>query len=217
MPYDELSTFTHSTAYRPLQCVVCERFYNVADIVATIEDDSIVAHCCYVDAMEHNGHGAFERYSDSSDDPDLEDMGKALILEAWSNSGMEDDVMSNEGWGYCGRFGRFLFMVDTFGFRTFEEYADDAKAGAAFDHWYSEGWGADESDAYISHEWNGPRDTGGWSAYMDGKELHLWPRNDGSCDERRAIARVRLESMKTGYWPNLWRQNERGDLTNLSY
>lgn len=189
--------------------------------VAVIRDDSPTvaatiagtahAYACALCVDEHDSPGAFEQYRH-----DRHALGLALILEAWSNDGAEDDRMYSEGWGSCERFGRFLFTVDTSGFRSFEEYATDAKAEEEFTRYYLAGWGASEFDAYVSQEWNGRGDVSGWHVSFDGKSLDLWPRNDGTCDERRALARVRLEMMRTGYYPDVWRQGERGDVSHVS-
>lgn len=202
--YDELSTFTHPTVYRDNQCIVCERYFHDDDIVATVTDDSSSvtvasensAHCCAHCAEEHSGHGKFEA---------ADDVATALVLYQWSMTSSEDDVMTNDGWGYVGRFGRYLLMEDDRGFVTYEEYDDAVKADARFEGIYNDGMGAQEDDAYIGHE-----TYHGWRVSFAGKMLDVPARPDGSTDERRALAVVVLEMYRTGYFPNVWRENHYG-------
>ena len=162
---------------------------------------------------DHDGPGKFEAYHDP------EDLAKVQIIYHWMLDGMEDDQMWNEGWGYCGRFGQFLLMVDDRGFVTYEEYNDKADAENSFQSLWEDGWGANESDAFIGHE------RGEWYVSFDGEPLQVWgrgthghplTRNEG-IDQRRCIARVRLEAMKTGYYPPLWYQSDHGNLSLLRY
>ena len=76
--------------------------------------------------------------------------GIAQILYSWSMSSSEDDIMTSEGWGYCGRFGKFLLMEDSQGFVTYSDEGSEEAAEKEFSRLYAEGWGADEDDAYIS-------------------------------------------------------------------
>jgi hypothetical protein len=194
------------------QCIECEETKNIS-IMFNLEDSWICDAC----VRNNNGFGAFGQYK-VDDDADYEDfipLATCLILDRWSMNGMEDDYMSNEGWGYVGRFGKYLFYHDDQGFKSFEEYPDDARAQAEFDRLYKDGWGASENDAYIE----------GRNVSFDGKPLDVWGRGKWGhpvvpwrgVDERRCIARVRLEAMKTGYYPNLWIVSDHGNLTLVSY
>lgn len=167
------------------------------------EDGTEPSYCCADCIAEHDGLGKFEAHRH-----DRAELGKALILYAWSMDSSEDDFMSSEGWGYCGMFGRFLLIIDDRGAVSFQEYSDVDKAQATFDHYYSEGWGASESDAYVGHE-----GYGRLSVSFDGKPLDVWaPRHTDCISERRALARIRLEMMRTGYYPNVWMVSDHGNL-----
>lgn len=131
--YDSLSTFTHRTEARPLECSTCHRFYAAGDILATIED----VRTCRACVADHSTPGKFEAYSD-----DAEEMATVLALYASMLSSGEDDFMSSDGWGYCGRFGTFLLFEDERGAVTFEEYATSDKAQKRFDSLYDEGMAA---------------------------------------------------------------------------
>ena len=182
---------------KPAHCALCDTWKGEADMVAHIDID----WCCLDCAEAHNGPGKFEAYSDTTDEPDLESLGKCLILDQWGYDGNEDEYMSSEGWGYCGRFGNYLLYHDTSGFVTYDEYDTVAEAEKRYEILYEAGMGASEFDAYVFDE----RDK--YGASLEGKRLGVYDT------ERRAIAAVRLECMRTGYYPNLWLENERGSLT----
>ena len=180
-------------AVKPAHCALCDTWKGEADMVAKIEND----WCCLDCAEAHNGPGKFEAYRD-----DLGSLGKCLILNTWSLDGDEDEYMSSEGWGYCGRFENYLLYHDTSGFVTYDEYDTVVEAEKAYLKLYEAGMGASEDDAFIHYESNNR-----WVVGLDGKYFDTYDT------ERRAIAAVRLECMRTGYYPNLWIENERGRLT----
>jgi hypothetical protein len=193
------------------RCAVCNTTYmnkgaepimQSVPYVAKLED----SYCCAVCVTDHEGRGKFEACQGSRGE-----LGKALILYAWSQESGEDDFMSSEGYGYCGKFGQYLLFEDDRGSVAVWDEGTAEKAQWEFDRLYSEGMGASEDDAYISY------DRGRYYVSMSGKELHVWPNNFGELTERRCIARVRLEAMKTGYWPSLWLVGERGDMREGSY
>jgi hypothetical protein len=192
------------------QCIVCDR-KTVSEIAAQIDD----AVCCRACTESHDGPGAFQVYSTGDGYRDLEKLGKCLILHAWLMQGMEDDAMWNDGWGYCARFGEYLFSTDRQGFHSFEEYLSVEAAEKAFMDYYRDGWGASENDAYIENTHHG------YEISFDGKSLDVWARQSAfdprGIDEKRCIARVRLEAMKTGYYPNLWLVFDDGNLTLIEY
>jgi hypothetical protein len=194
------------------KCIECDETKNIS-IMFNLEDSWICDAC----VRDHNCFGAFDRYR-VDEDADYEDfipLATCMTLDRWSLNGMEDNYMSNEGWGYVGRFGKYLFFHDDRGFRSFEEYPDEARAEAEFDRLYAQGWGAQEDDAYIE----------GTHVSFAGKPLNVWGRGrwghpivrGEGIDQRRCIARVRLEAMKTGYYPNLWLVSDRGNLSLISY
>jgi hypothetical protein len=186
------------------QCSICnvKRFDH--QIVVRLEGTT----CCYFCVEEHDRSGMFQVYQDRP-----EELATCLILDAWNSLGEEDDFMSNEGWGYCARFGQYLLMQDSSGFITYEDYDTEEKAQKRYDELYEDGWGADENDAYIG------QDRGKWIAVFEGKHLDIWSPHhkrydyDEGITRRRALARVRLEMMRTGYYPNVWEEHERGGLT----
>jgi len=196
--YDELSTFTHPTEYRPNQCAVCSRYFCDADIAETITTDasSVTAasessgHCC-----QHCAETAGRKYDGPA----------SLILSAWAGISMEDDWMSDDSGEWVGRFGRWLLMESSTGFVTSEEFSDSDKAQARFDEIYADGMGAEEDDAYIGHEM-----YRGWHASMGGKALNVYERPDGTTDRTRALAAVVLEMYRTGFFPNIWEENHYG-------
>lgn len=159
-------------------------------------DDSIVCADCVGDA---DNPGRFEAYRG-----DRHAIGIALILEAWSNDGREDDYMSAEGWGYCAQFDRYLYMVDSSGFVTFEQHDDVSAACEEFTRLYSQGWGASEDDAYISDE---PR---GYAVSFAGKYVGTFERLN------RARACVSLKMRESGYFPSVWHVGERGSIEEIS-
>lgn len=177
-------------------CDICKQTQTLSSMAVTVDDgNGAIGYCCYVCEGEQVGHKF--------------DSAAALVLYEWDMNGSADDFMSSEGWGYCAQFGRWLLVNDDRGFVSAHEYADVAKATAEFAEWYAEGWGADESDAYVSHEGYGRVHVS-----FDGKSLDVWaPRHTDGITERRALARVRLEMMRTGYYPNVWLVNERGTLS----
>lgn len=170
--------------------------------------------CCMICAEEHNHPGKFQAYG--AVEPDIfrqhyaEQMGKCLLLYEWMSEG--DDHMSNEGWGYCARIDNYLVYEDTQGFVTFDEFGSSERAEEEFYKLYKLGWGASESDYYIT--W----DRGKYRAYDgdSGKAIELWPDIHGEIGRRRALAAVSLHMRRTGYWPDVWEEGERGNITNVS-
>ena len=187
-----------ANAVKPAHCALCDTWKGEADMVAKIEND----WCCLDCAETHNGPGKFEayHYNESSAD-ELGYLGICLILDQWGYDGNEDENMSSEGWGYCGRFGNYLLYHDTSGFVTYHEYDTVDEAVKAYLKLYEAGMGASEFDAYVFDE------RSKYGASVEGKHLGVYDT------ERRAIAAVRLECMRTGYYPDLWLENERGSLT----
>jgi hypothetical protein len=181
---------------------------------AKLEDSA----CCVPCAVAHNHPGKFEKWSyrelEDFRNHGMEDMGKALILYAWSLDSGEDNHMSNEGWGYCGMFGKFLLTENTQGFIDFDEYKDVSEAQAEFDRLYSDGWGADESDYYLQFD----NRRGRYTAYDGdaGKEIEVWEDAHGEIGRRRALASISRHMRKTGYFPSIWEVGERGDVTDIS-
>lgn len=200
MTYDHLSTFLRPTELRSCQCAVCSRWFAPADVF-TVEDEpnGTVGHACQACAAENNGPGKFEANHDD------EAVATALVLYAWSMDSGEDDQMSSEGYGYCGRFGRYLLFQDDRGFVTFEECKDVASAVRRFEELYKDGMGAQEDDAYIFF------DRGAYHVQIEGKTLGKYER------ETRARAAVSLEARRSGFYPSLWMDLERGGLRNVSY
>ena len=174
---------------------------------AKIEDSA----CCLPCAEANNHPGKFEKYSDNCGDgePYLGDMGKALILYHWMLDSGEDNFMSNQGWGYCGQFGKYLLTEDTNGFVEFEEFDDAAAAQKKFDALYDDGWGASEDDIYVTHY------NGKWKAWVCGKEIHVYENHAGEVTRSRVLAAISLHMRKTGYFPSIWEEHERGGLTNI--
>jgi len=175
----------------PAHCAVCDTWKGKDNMVAQIDSD----YCCADCAQQHNKPGRFEAYSSS------DDLGKCLILNSLSENGCEDEYMSSEGWGYCGRFGNYLLYLDTSGFVTYDEFDTEEKAEARYMALYKDGMGADEFAAYV-HD-----GRAGYSASLDGKHIGIYPT------QRRAIAACRLECMRTGYYPDLWYVNDHGNYT----
>lgn len=190
------------------QCRVCDewRYSQSSPLwkgipwIAYLDGD----YCCQVCHDAHDSPGKFSQARGFH----RSELGKALILYSWSGDcSYQDDSMSNEGWGYCGRFGRYLLFEDTSGFVTFEEFDSDEKANKRFDELYCAGMGASEDDFYIQAGRNGIEV---WQSY---KQIHVWPsRNEEYVTERRALAAVSLEMRKQGYYPNVWICGERGDM-----
>ena len=160
-------------------------------------------YCCKLCHDAHNGPGKFEACIGSN----RSELGKALILYSWSLDSSEDDYMSNDGWGYCGRFGQYLLFEDTRGAVSYWDEGTEEKADKEFQRLYRDGWGSSEDDAYISQE-----RYGRWYVTMGGKEINVWENKLGEVTARRCIAAVSLEMRKQGYYPNVWIVNERGDL-----
>lgn len=183
-------------------CAVCHVEQTASSMAVDLED---IGAACIACAMAHDTPGKFEGNGD------LEGIATALVLYAAAGESGEDDFMSSDGWGYCGQFGQYLLFEDTQGFVTYADYGTVERAQMRFSDFYDDGWGASEDDAWISE------DRGRFYVTFDGKELDLWPNNHGEISERRAVARVRLESMRTGYWPNLWIAGERGDVIRRDY
>lgn len=191
------------------QCSVCEQ-QRVSEPAAKLEDGV----CCMTCAESHNGPGKFQKWSCS--DPEVfreqyaEEMGKALILYEWMGTSGEDDFMSNDGWGYCGRFGSILVMEDTSGFFDFEEFKDEEAAEKKFNEWYNEGWGAQEDDIYLVCE-----RFQGWQAWESGKQIHVWSNHEGEITRERVLAAISLHMRKTGCFPNIWEESSYGTLRNI--
>jgi hypothetical protein len=196
--------FPQNMAEHMFTCRVCNRWRFSRQRVLTLEGDS----CCAVCVTNADGPGAHE--SARGDDQSLATL---LLLESWSMDSGEDDFMHNEGWGYCARFGQYLYYHDSQGARSYEDCGTAEKAEQEFQRYYLAGWGADESDAYVYCD----RWYRGFQATFDGKELDIWaPRHTDEITERRALARVRLEMIRTGYYPDVWIVSERGDIRHAS-
>ncbi len=192
------------------RCAVCKRMLcNRADFltpgipyVAKLDDDYACADC--VRAHESDRHYAAVRGSRGT-------LGIALILESrmWES---EDDSMANDWSGYCGRFGSILLTVDCEGNVDYTEYSTEDHAAKVFDDWYDDGMGAQEDDGYI--ESDGFR----YHVSFNGKPLDVWaPRHTDEITMRRCIARIRLEAMRQGYYPNLWFVSDHGNLSRRDY
>lgn len=176
-------------------------FPEVVSYVTVLEGD----YCCSQCVANHDRPGKFEGHRN-----DRTELARCLILYTWMGDGSyEDDRMANEGWGYCSRIGRYLVMEDTQGFVSFEEYQDDAEADKRFMELYADGMGADEEDAYLAED---------GSVWFAGKQLDVWLphnkqryyRDDEGITERRKLARIRLEMIRTGFYPNVWREHHYG-------
>jgi hypothetical protein len=183
----------------PRYCVVNDHFVSRRNVVAEFDNN----YCCRDCALDHNGRGKFEAYSDSGDDPDLQPLGIALILYSLAMSGMADDSCGNE-WEHLDRIENFLLFSDSQGFVRFDEFDSAAKAETDFDSYYSDGLGANEDDAYVSFE------RGEWNASFAGKHLGSYPR------ESRAKAAISLEMRKSGYYPNVWYSDQGGGISLIS-
>jgi len=175
-------------------------------------------HICVSCVTSHNHPGKFEKYSwyNTTNPPNLEELAKVLILYSFSLNNSEDAFCNSEGWGYLGQFGNYLLTEDTQGFVEFEEFDSPEAAYKEFERLFNDGWGADEYDAYI--ESNGFK----YSVSFLGKSLEVWTNNRGTDYDqgitlRRCRARVRLEAIKTGMYPNLWYVSDHGNLSLLSY
>jgi hypothetical protein len=193
------------------ECVVCNK-KTVSGKAAEIEESA----CCMSCAEEHNHPGKFERYM--SIDPryfDAESMGTVLILDVWANSGGEDEYMTQEGWGYLGRFGKYLLHQDTQGFVTYDEYESEEKALKEYDKLYKDGWGASEDDIYLTHD-------RGWEAWQSGKQISVYARkgfeydDKEGIDRRRVLAAISVHMRKTGFYPDVWEESGHGNLTCIS-
>lgn len=141
-------------------CDICDHWQNTRKIetpfgkspvpyVAVVDDLSGAKGYACADcvANEIDTLGKFSAYRH-----ERHSMGTALVLYTWSMNSGEDKYMSSEGWGYCAQFGRYLLFTDTQGFVTYEDCDTVKKSQKEFDRLYALGWGADESDAYISSD-----------------------------------------------------------------
>lgn len=130
---------------------------------------------------------------------------RTVVLEKMAGLGMEDDYMSSEGWGYCGRFGNYLLFQDTQGHWESSEYPSVEEAEERYQKLFDIGWGAWEDDAHIYC------DRGIYYVTIEGKEIGRV--HSGNCPHdnylRRAKAMVSLEMRKTGYYPNVWLSDDR--------
>lgn len=180
----------------PFACRVCDNVRPITDRVLELEGDSVCRQC--VGDADSPGRYQAHRH-------DVESLATVLLLEAWSMISAEDDFMSNEGWGYLARFGRYLYNVDTSGFHSFEEFADDIAADKRFQELYSDGWGASEDDATVEFS------RGEYVLHVGYEHIGSYPR------ETRARAAMRLWSERNGFFPNLWRVGERGQMSILNY
>jgi len=125
----------------------------------------------------------------------------AAILERFANESMEDDYMSTEWDGYIGRFGNWLYFSDSQGFKTAEEFKSVQDAEKRFDEIYADGMGYSDEDFTVSF------DRGEYSVYQNHKRLFTHER------ESRCLAWISLEMRRTGFYPNVWREHERGGLS----
>jgi hypothetical protein len=183
------------------KCVECERELHKTGMFSLPEFEPYICWDCVED---HNGNGKFEAYRHHLD---LKPLATALVLN-YSTLHGSDDFMFDDGWGSCARLGKYL-LLDSSGFVTYEEYRNEEAAENEFNQLYNMGWGASPDDAYIASD---------GTVSFDGKKLDVWaPQNSSGISDRRRIARVRLESMKTGYYPNLWMESDHGNLTLIPY
>jgi hypothetical protein len=190
------------------RCAVCNTVYlnkGAEPIMRSVPyvgklDDS---YCCALCVEAHDSPGKFEANRGSRGD-----LAKALILYAWMLDSGEDDFMSSDGYGYCGRFGQYLLFEDERGSVSFWDEGTPEKAQKEFDRLHDDGMGAQEDDFYIQSGRNG------YEVWQGHKEIHVWPsRNEDYVTERRARAAISLEMRRTGCFPNVWNVGERGDVS----
>lgn len=171
------------------ECAVCHRYFRAADVEVVDDGAGTIGYACDDCIAAHDRPGKFEGNGG--------DLAAALVLYAWSLDSGEDDSMSNESWGYCGRFGRWLLIEDDRGFVSAQEYRSVEAASREFQSFYDDGWAAQEDDYYI--------DGSHYGGYTVAESLGngLWTSH--TFDRlTRARAWFRLKSMRDGYHPNLW-------------
>jgi hypothetical protein len=182
---------------KEVYCVISSHWVPEKDTVAHLEDDYACMDC----VSDHANPGRFEKYVHNP-----EELGTVLILDHWSRNDGADEYMHAQGWGYCGLFDKYLLYEDDQGFVTYDEFPTREKATEQYERWFNDGWGAQEDDAYISYESHRPE------IYFNGKPLEVWPDATGELTERRMLARIRLEMIRTGFYPNVWIDQGRGSL-----
>lgn len=135
---------------------------------------------------------------------DLDETDAALTLAA---TGFADECAgSTDLYGRVERVGRVVILMDGMGNNLFDTCQTETAAAERFDRYYLEGYGADESDAFI-HD----HAFGGYTLQWDGKHIDTYPRLT------RARAAARMLSNEQGYYPSLWLVGERGNLSLLDY
>lgn len=181
----------YGAAVRPIEvlgmtheCAACNRYFRVADVETVDDGTGTIGYACEDCITAHDGLGKFEGNGN--------DLAAAIVLYAWSMDSGEDDFMSSESWGYCGRFGKWLLFEDERGFVYAQEYPTVEAAVKEFDSLHDDGWGYQEDDYSISFE------RGHWYAYDGGKEIGRYERRS------RALAAVSLEARRSGYYGSCW-------------
>ena len=208
-----------NTQYK-VYCTIGDHMASELSIVATIIAELRTPmqqryHCCYPCAMEHNYPGKFEQYAvnynqHDSGAPSIENMaslGTALLLDNLVSNSQFDDIMFHDGWGMCARFENYLLFEDTNGFVTYEEFESIEAAAKEYDSYFSQGWGAQDDDAYIYED----RGYKPYGVSFAGKHVGNYSRLS------RARAAISLEARKSGIYPSAWYQDDRGDLSPITY
>jgi hypothetical protein len=172
------------------QCVGCDQYKADRHLESVVIGDETLYACeTCVDALE--GPGKHEAVDES-------DRALCVVLEYLAGISMEDYMLTDDWQGYVGVFGKYLLLEDGRGFVEVRELADSDAAMREVNGFEDDGFGADESDAWISSERNG------YSVSFDGKYIDTYPRLN------RAMAKVSLLMRDSGYYPNVFLAGEHG-------
>jgi hypothetical protein len=171
------------------RCLLGDHFRADRHVYA-VEVDGETFYACEACVSQHDGPGAHEGYSEDS-------LATLLVLEHLDGDGGADFFLSDES-GYAAQLGRFVYKRDDRGFHSYEEFSSPEEAVKHMNGMEDDGFGADESDAYITFT---PR---GVEVSFDGKHIGTYER------ESRARAAVSVEMRRSGYFPNVFLCGEHG-------
>lgn len=175
------------------KCVACDKWKGTRHIASTVEIEEYEYHLC--DACSEERSRKFD--SDT-----------ALILYEIDLDGGAQEFMSNEGWGYCSLYERYLLLICQ-GFVHVESYESAEGARKAFDRYYDEGWGYSEDDYVIV------QDRGYTEVFEGHKSVFRIENEDYPDPLRRARAFISLRMRKDGYYPNVWLQHYNGEVRRI--
>lgn len=177
--------------YKYANCIECNRELMKASMFTANED--FVCEPCIRTVSKF---GRFEGHND-------EELATAVILYNQMLRGDAVESMHQDGWGSVDTLGEYLLMIDDRGFVTFEDFVGHPdQLTKRWDELHDDGFGFSEDDFIIGED---------GTVWQNGKKLNVYPpRHTDDISDTRRRAAIRLEMMRTGYYPNVWYETRNG-------